>query len=290
MFDRCCQVLLIEDDLDDTERFINLLSNVHSTFFHKGFAVHYADTLANGLKLLSNIVIDIIILDLMLPDSRNLSSLLRIKQAYNSIPVLVQTCLEDEIVAVKTLDMGAYGYLHKATLDTNLLVYAMRTAFERQQKFKMIQDEQNQRDMYELEQMSIGNSTTLTESAYGLRSLSSSVPDIFKEILERYSNLLDLALEEQMFKVNHSLGEQLRIFAEQLGVLEAEPRDLMDIHTTSLKRKFEGASQEKVNAYLTEGRLIILQLMGYLTTYYRKYFVGLNKINIIKTEDALEQE
>ncbi|MFK8182687.1 MAG: hypothetical protein AB8B99_04880, partial [Phormidesmis sp.] len=61
--------------------------------------------------------------------------------------------------------------------------------------------------------------------------------------------------------------------------LKAGARDVVELHTLALKKKSEQENVMRVRVYAEEGRLIVLELMGYLTTYYRKYFVGLSKIN-----------
>ena len=65
-----------------------------------------------------------------------------------------------------------------------------------------------------------------------------------------------------------------------MGFLKAGPRDVIDIHTLTLRKKNEKATQAKAQAYVAEGRLMVLELMGYLTSYYRKYYIGLSNINI----------
>lgn len=71
--------------------------------------------------------------------------------------------------------------------------------------------------------------------------------------------------------------------------MQATPRDAIEIHTAVLKEKNTNASR-KSQAYVKEGRLIILELMGYLTAYYRKYFIGLNQINIDKISQDIEAD
>ncbi len=59
--------------------------------------------------------------------------------------------------------------------------------------------------------------------------------------------------------------------ADQLGRRRASPRDVMDLHLDALWHTSTAASPARAQAYAEEGRLLVLELMGYLAAYYRKY-------------------
>ena len=58
---------------------------------------------------------------------------------------------------------------------------------------------------------------------------------------------------------------------------------MVDIHTKALRQKTQDANLAKAQAYVGEGRLMVLELMGYLTSFYRKYYIGLSNIKIIQS-------
>jgi hypothetical protein len=62
---------------------------------------------------------------------------------------------------------------------------------------------------------------------------------------------------------------KLQAMAEQLGFLNAKPRDLVEIHSLVLKNKTKATRYSKTQVYLDEARLMILECMGYLASYYR---------------------
>ncbi|MDA2923649.1 response regulator, partial [Acidobacteria bacterium AH-259-L09] len=49
------------------------------------------------------------------------------------------------------------------------------------------------------------------------------------------------------------------------------------IHTIAMKRKTEEATPEKAQAFAEEGRLMALELMGYLVSFYRHRSIGAGK-------------
>ena len=82
---------------------------------------------------------------------------------------------------------------------------------------------------------------------------------------------MDLALEQRVYKVEHHTSEKLRLIADELGFVRAGPRDVAEIHSRALKQKRSEVSLQKFQAYVEEGRLTVLELMGYLASYYRLY-------------------
>lgn len=285
MFDRRCQVLLVEDGPEDAELFRSLLANARSASFSQGFEVACADTLAKAQALLEAGEFDVVLLDLMLPDTQGMNSLTKMQQVAPGMPIIIQTMLEDEMVAVKALELGACGYLSKTKLDANLLIYAIRAAIERRRQLASIEQSQQQSQKQELElleQLMVG-ATSLDSKLLKLEPLRQGMPDVFEELFERYSKLLEQALEQQIYKIEYKLAPRLNTLAEQLGYLKATPRDVIELHALVLKQKIQTAGQHKAQAYTQEGRFLLLELMGKLTAYYRRYYVGLSKINLAKS-------
>ena len=134
-----------------------------------------------------------------------------------------------------------------------------------------------EQEIRSLEQLSASSPTAVTAQAYGLAPLRESESDTFDELIQHYGDLMDLALEQRSFKVEHNLSERLRSTGERLGFLKAGPRDVVEIHSTALKRKSSQATPQKAQAYAEEGRLMVLELMGCLAAYYRTFSIGMRK-------------
>jgi sigma-B regulation protein RsbU (phosphoserine phosphatase) len=99
------------------------------------FAVKWADSLAQGLKLLGEGEIDIVLLDLMLPDSSGLKTFRCVRaQAPASILIVVLTGLDDESVGQTALRAGGEDFLLKSRLNTADLGRCLRFALERHQR------------------------------------------------------------------------------------------------------------------------------------------------------------
>ena len=121
-----------------------------------------------------------------------------------------------------------------------------------------------------LERLEGESGTSVTAGTFGMTSLFEGQPKMFNALAAQYGEVLDQALEERVFKVDHRISEKLRDIADDLGFLKAGPRDVVQLHSTVLKMKTTEVTPQKARAYISEGRVMVLELMGYLTSYYRQ--------------------
>lgn len=121
------KVLLIEDNPGDARLIREHLTEVNST----NFEIILADRLLRGLEILNGDDIDIVLLDLSLPDSQGIDTFTKIYSLHRTVPIVVLTGHYDESLAIKTVREGAQDYLIKGQVDGNLLARALRYAIER---------------------------------------------------------------------------------------------------------------------------------------------------------------
>ncbi len=286
------KILLVEDNPDNVLLIESLLSSARHSLLAQGwdFVMSYANNLTQALETIDDEDFDAIVLDLTLPDGKGFESLLKLKENAPDIPVIVQTESSDEAVIVRAFQMGANGYLRKTDLDCHSLVYAIRLAIERQQYIERLsalkQQKQQQEELASLENLAQSIQPSITARMFASSALKDSIPDVFVQLTTKYGELLDLSLEERAFKVDYDIADELRQLAAKLGFFKASPRDVVDLHTKALKEKCQNVKLAKVQAYVDEGRLRLLELMGYLTSYYRKYYIGLSNLTILSNSDS----
>ncbi len=287
-----CRVLLIEDKIKNVKLLQDLLSKSQYSSLAKGltFLITSTDTLKESFGLLQDQQFDVILLDLDLPDSQGLNTLIKLREAVPSTPIIVEMDGQNEGAVVKSFQLGADGYLQIKNLDSNLLVYEIRLGIERQKyRAKINQQQQEISQAQEFANLDSliksSGETSVTARLFGAYPLQESLPDVFDELVETYGKLLELSLEQRIYKVDYNISEKLRNLGEKLGFLKASPRDTIEIHTKVLKEKSKDASVAKAQAYVVEGRLMILELMGYLASFYRKYYIGLSNINLASRKD-----
>jgi signal transduction histidine kinase len=123
------RVLLIEDD----PLFVRLMRELISELPEVPFDLVHAGTLAEGIRILDDERIDVLLLDLMLPDSMRLDTLLQVVDHAPHLPVVVLTTLADEATGVAAVQAGAQDYLFKGDVTPRLISRAVRYAKERKQ-------------------------------------------------------------------------------------------------------------------------------------------------------------
>lgn len=120
-------VLLIEDNPGDARLVVEYLKERYG----ENCQVIQVNTLASGLQALRGNVIDIVLLDLGLPDSLGLDGVVSIHAEFPSMPVVILTGDNDDDKALEALRIGAEDYLAKQQADSVTLIRAMRHAVQR---------------------------------------------------------------------------------------------------------------------------------------------------------------
>src|ERR1700676_1306058 len=122
-------VLLIEDNPTDARLVKGMLE--HDS--NRVFAFQHASTLQEGIRSLGpGSGIQIILLDLGLPDETGLETLRRIMPLSQDASVVVFTGTDDEELGIAAIREGAHDYLVKGQVDGNQLRRILRNALERQ--------------------------------------------------------------------------------------------------------------------------------------------------------------
>lgn len=115
------------------------------------------------------------------------------------------------------------------------------------------------------------NQLAISSESFGVQSLREAFPEEFQNLVHIYGDLLELALEEKAYKVQTSLSDDLKQLAQSLGFFKAGPRDVVELHRQTLFIKMPNTLPQKAQAYVEEGRMVLLELMGNLVFYYRNY-------------------
>lgn len=141
-----------------------------------------------------------------------------------------------------------------------------------------------ERELFNLQHIS-QEKTSITARSLGVSSLKEGLPDVFAHLLNDYQNLMEETVKEKIYGKNEGLEEEKQAFVTQLGFLQASPKDLIHIHSKSLEIKCAAAPREKAMVYVSEGRILVLEIMGYLTSYYRRHCSGLEEKGSGQTPD-----
>lgn len=121
------KVLIVEDNPADSRIMDELLTESEEAVFE----VEVADRLSVALERLSTESVDVILLDLGLPDSHGLDTFSEMNSSSPRIPIIVLTGMDDHNLAIEAVRIGAQDYLVKGEVDCNRLVRSTLFAIER---------------------------------------------------------------------------------------------------------------------------------------------------------------
>jgi two-component system, cell cycle sensor histidine kinase and response regulator CckA len=143
------KILLVEDNPGD----VLLLQETLSEITHFELELAHVERLTQALQRLQEETFDVVLLDLLLPDSTGLETFIHVYNQVPLTPIVVLTGIADETLALRALQAGAQDYLVKGkTSGSELLMRSIRYAIERKR---------NEAVLYQREQ----EFRTLTENA-----------------------------------------------------------------------------------------------------------------------------
>src|SRR5262245_4882073 len=138
--------LLIDANREDEQLFQEELSLIRDT----PYALEVVRTLADGLARIRQGRIDVILVDLNLPDSLGLTTFLRLQPKAGLLPIIVLVGQVDEDLGVEAVERGALDYLIKQQIVSTLLSKALRYATERTHTLLALKaSEARYRELYE---------------------------------------------------------------------------------------------------------------------------------------------
>jgi glutamate dehydrogenase (NAD(P)+) len=121
------KALVIEDSA--THR--KLIAGVLAKSEFEQFEIQTAETLEEGLARFAADRYDVVLLDLMLPDSQGIETFERMRKQAGSAPIVVLSGVDDVQVAAKAVEAGAQAFLVKGETEPKQLVRAVRYAVQR---------------------------------------------------------------------------------------------------------------------------------------------------------------
>lgn len=228
------EVLLIEDNPGDARLVREQVEDIHreqvserirtSASFQTIEITHEPD-LASGLARLSEEEIDLVLLDLHLPDSEGLDGIDSVIHTTSSIPVVVLTGMSDQRLGIEAVSRGAQDYLLKDELEPRILRKSIEYAIERKAQEREL--------LRRSEQISI-----LTRlMRHDVRNGVSLIVGRAQELADHIDPRGQARLEEIIHSGNHVL-QLTRTIGDALdGIRTSEDEALIDVNLRSVLRE-----------------------------------------------------
>jgi len=121
------KLLLVEDNAGDARLLRELFHDEQAQISE----LTHVRSMVEGERHLLNHAVDIVLLDLGLPDATGLAAVQRTQAAAPRVPLVVLTGMDDEVMAAQAVQAGAQDYLIKGHIEPRGLLRALRYAIER---------------------------------------------------------------------------------------------------------------------------------------------------------------
>ena len=222
------RALLIEDNPGDARLIREMLRDARSA----SVELTIVDRLSDGLKQLQERSIDLLLLDLTLPDSSGLETFEAVHSAEPSVPVVVLSGLDDEAVAVRAVQQGAQDYLVKGQVDSGTILRSMRYAIERQRLEAAREDLERQRDEF-FSSVSHDLRTPVAAIKAAIGVVLANEPKDLPPALHRLLGNIDLAADE-LAKLIEDLLEIARLQAGRVELWRSQV-DIRDVVSRAVR-------------------------------------------------------
>jgi len=202
-------VLLIEDNPGDAD-----LIRLRLVEASSDLEVSCVTRLSSGLQSLAEKTPAVVLLDLNLPDSRGADTFRSVLKKAPTVPIVVLSGLEDEILATKAVHQGVQDYLVKGNFDSKQLARAIRYAIERQALLISL-------DMSRKQQLQFKDEF-LSHVSHELRTPLSSIHQFVTILLDGLAGNVPAEQREHLGTVLGSANQLLAMIDDLLEATRAE--------------------------------------------------------------------
>ncbi|MGA2020273.1 MAG: ATP-binding protein [Candidatus Sulfotelmatobacter sp.] len=213
------QVLLVEDNAGDARLIREMFINERPD----SFALTHLLRMSEAEIHLAKGGVDIVLLDMGLPDGHGLDTVRRAHTVAPDVPVIVLTGLDDEALAADALKEGAQDYLIKGQIENRALPRALRHAIERHRM-------QTEADLIRIHQMQFKDEF-LSHVSHELRSPLSAIRQFVTILLDGLAGELKPEQHEYMgivlrnvIQLQAMINDLLEVTRVQAGKLMMEPQ------------------------------------------------------------------
>ena len=201
-------ILYIEDDEDHAMLFMDVLSSI-THFLYK---IIHKKNLTDGIKALRQQDFSLVILDLGLPESSGLETLLKMISHCTHIPIIVLTSNNDFQLGIEAIKSGAADFLTKEEVSMNSVARVILHSMER---FEILN---------ELEQKNESLNTFVLAASHDVKKPLYEILKTIDSVVVKYKDKLPEELKLALVKIRFSTSNVSNLINSLLEFSKAEAR------------------------------------------------------------------
>lgn len=224
-------MLLVEDNPADVDLIREALEEVgfESSPGGAGLQLEQVDRLGAALERILSGSVDVVLLDLSLPDSQGFDTFTRLERVAPGTPVVVLSGLDDEAMAMRAVREGAQDYLVKGKADGIVLTRSIRYAVER--RHAEAERARLSRASAEAEASLRVRDETLASISHDLRTPLTSIRGLAQLLQRRLARGADIDRDELLERLGR-IEDQTRLMSRMID-------DLLDVARIEAGRPLE---------------------------------------------------
>lgn len=195
------KVLIVDDEAVESKYLQKILSKSSPDILE----TKSVKSLDAAFKLLDKDYFDILLLDLNLPESKGLSTLIKMSEKYPYISIIVITGEYEEDIGVKAITSGAQDYFVKGKYDAYALKKSIRYAIERKKAQQELEKAKEK----------------LEKQTWGLRKTNEGIKILYKELEKKNEKLkkFDQLKSQFVGDVSHEFRNPLAVIKESIELV-----------------------------------------------------------------------
>lgn len=275
MIETAFKVLLVEDNNKFTDLVRDALACEGTP---QEYDIVVVSRMDKALDVADDGGFDLILLGISVPNADSIEDMKSLCIRSQGTPIVVLTGENDTAFASQAIQSGTRDCLCGNEVSAPLLRRVAGYAIERNRIQRRLDElrtkTEREEEISKLATLCGPSNLTTTLKSLSSAPLVDARPKEFSAEIKNYGTLLDRLLSASDEDEKNVIKEDLHGLADRLGALNAGPRDLVEIHKAALSQRLQGPFITDSSASIEEGRLLLLQLMGHLVSYYRRLSWG----------------
>ncbi|MBE9030524.1 response regulator [filamentous cyanobacterium LEGE 11480] len=265
------QILLVEDSPSD----LDMLKRTFSQSIDHTWYLADVDSLDEAILACRSYAaispdastFDVVLLDLGLPDSTGLETLMQFRAAVPDTPIVVLTGLDDDEIALQSISAGAQDYLVKGQITLQRLHHTLRFAMERQQTLLKLQQNEarSRRDLamvQELDKFQLDFVGVVSQEFRELLGVISNAVELLRTLLV---GAIDTKIEGFINQIQRSSSYMVEFIHDVVICNYVQSLQLMPMFATCDVGSLARLLVQSARAGLKPNQSIMFQSSGDLT-------------------------